>query len=96
MPACQKRALNPIADGCEPHCGCWELSSSGPVEGCQQDLHQSNSQADEGPETADKSGAGAPGGAWCNGGHGGTAAQTHSLLFQNPLRFSKAPPSACP
>jgi hypothetical protein len=27
----QKRALDPIADGCEPPCGCWELNS-GPLE----------------------------------------------------------------
>jgi hypothetical protein len=25
--AYQKRALNPITDGCEPPCGCWELNS---------------------------------------------------------------------
>ena len=25
--ACQKRALDPITDGCEPPCGCWELNS---------------------------------------------------------------------
>jgi hypothetical protein len=30
-PACQKRALYPITDGCEPPCGCWELNS-GPLE----------------------------------------------------------------
>jgi hypothetical protein len=23
----QKRALNPITDGCKPSCGCWELNS---------------------------------------------------------------------
>jgi hypothetical protein len=23
----QKRALDPIIDGCEPPCGCWELNS---------------------------------------------------------------------
>ena len=23
----QKRALDPITDGCEPPCGCWELNS---------------------------------------------------------------------
>ena len=23
----QKRALDPIRDGCEPPCGCWELNS---------------------------------------------------------------------
>jgi hypothetical protein len=23
----QKRASDPIADGCEPPCGCWELNS---------------------------------------------------------------------
>ena len=28
----QKRALDPIKDGCEPPCGCWELNS-GPLEG---------------------------------------------------------------
>jgi hypothetical protein len=27
----QKRALDPIIDGCEPPCGCWELNS-GPLE----------------------------------------------------------------
>ena len=27
----QKRASDPITDGCEPSCGCWELNS-GPVE----------------------------------------------------------------
>ena len=26
----QKRALDPISDGCEPPCGCWE-SNSGPL-----------------------------------------------------------------
>ena len=26
-PACQKSALDPITDGCEPPCGCWELNS---------------------------------------------------------------------
>ena len=26
-----KRALNPITDGCEPPCSCWELDS-GPLE----------------------------------------------------------------
>ena len=31
MPACQKRALDPSVDGCEPPCGCWELNS-GPLE----------------------------------------------------------------
>ena len=31
MPAGQKRAPNPIIDGCEPPCGCWELNS-GPLE----------------------------------------------------------------
>ena len=30
-PACQKRALDPITDGCEPLCGCWELNL-GPLE----------------------------------------------------------------
>jgi hypothetical protein len=30
-PACQKRASDPITDGCEPPCGCWELNS-GPLE----------------------------------------------------------------
>ena len=30
-PACQKRASDPIIDGCEPPCGCWELKS-GPLE----------------------------------------------------------------
>ena len=30
-PACQKRASDPIIDGCEPPCGCWELNS-GPLE----------------------------------------------------------------
>jgi hypothetical protein len=24
---CQKRAPDPIIDGCEPPCGCWELNS---------------------------------------------------------------------
>jgi hypothetical protein len=27
----QKAALDPITDGCEPPCGCWELNS-GPLE----------------------------------------------------------------
>jgi hypothetical protein len=27
----QKRASDPITDGCEPQCGCWELNS-GPLE----------------------------------------------------------------
>jgi hypothetical protein len=27
----QKRASNPITEGCEPPCGCWELNS-GPLE----------------------------------------------------------------
>ena len=31
MPAGQKRAPDPITDGCEPPCGCWELNS-GPLE----------------------------------------------------------------
>jgi hypothetical protein len=31
MPACQKRVSDPITDGCEPPCGCWELNS-GPLE----------------------------------------------------------------
>ena len=31
MPADQKRAPDPITDGCEPSCGCWELNS-GPLE----------------------------------------------------------------
>ena len=31
MPAGQKRASDPITDGCEPPCGCWELNS-GPLE----------------------------------------------------------------
>ena len=26
MPACQKRASDPILDGCEPPCGCWEMN----------------------------------------------------------------------
>jgi hypothetical protein len=30
-PAGQKRAWDPLTDGCEPPCGCWELNS-GPVE----------------------------------------------------------------
>jgi hypothetical protein len=30
-PSCQKRAPDPITDGCEPSCGCWDLSS-GPLE----------------------------------------------------------------
>jgi len=30
-PAGQKRASDPITDGCEPPCGCWELNS-GPLE----------------------------------------------------------------
>jgi hypothetical protein len=30
-PAWQQRASDPIADGCEPPCGCWELNS-GPLE----------------------------------------------------------------
>ena len=31
MSAHQKRASDPITDGCEPPCGCWELNS-GPLE----------------------------------------------------------------
>ena len=31
MSAGQKRAPDPIRDGCEPPCGCWELNS-GPLE----------------------------------------------------------------
>ena len=31
MSAGQKRAPDPITDGCEPPCGCWELNS-GPLE----------------------------------------------------------------
>jgi hypothetical protein len=31
MSAHQKRASDPISDGCEPPCGCWELNS-GPLE----------------------------------------------------------------
>jgi len=31
MSSYQKRASDPITDGCEPPCGCWELNS-GPVE----------------------------------------------------------------
>jgi hypothetical protein len=31
MSACQKRAPDPITDGCEPPCGCWVLNS-GPLE----------------------------------------------------------------
>jgi hypothetical protein len=27
----QKSVSDPITDGCEPHCGCWELNS-GPLE----------------------------------------------------------------
>jgi hypothetical protein len=27
----QKRAMDPITDGCEPPCGCWDLNS-GPLE----------------------------------------------------------------
>ena len=27
MPAGQKRAPDPITEGCEPPCGCWELNS---------------------------------------------------------------------
>jgi hypothetical protein len=30
-PACQKRASDPITDGCESPCGSWELNS-GPLE----------------------------------------------------------------
>jgi hypothetical protein len=30
-PTCQKKASDPIRDGCEPPCGCWELES-GPLE----------------------------------------------------------------
>lgn len=26
-PACQKAALDPINDDCEPLCGCWEFNS---------------------------------------------------------------------
>ena len=29
--ACQKRPSDPLIDGCEPLCGCWELNS-GPLE----------------------------------------------------------------
>jgi hypothetical protein len=31
MPESQKRAPDPITDGCESPCGCWELNS-GPLE----------------------------------------------------------------
>jgi hypothetical protein len=31
MPTHQKRSSDPITDGCEPACGCWELNS-GPLE----------------------------------------------------------------
>ena len=31
MSAGQKRAPDPITDGCEPPCGCWKLNS-GPLE----------------------------------------------------------------
>ena len=31
MPACQKKAPDPIIDGCEPPCSFWELNS-GPLE----------------------------------------------------------------
>ena len=31
VPVGQKRAPDPIIDGCEPPCGCWELNS-GPLE----------------------------------------------------------------
>jgi hypothetical protein len=27
VPAYQKKAWDPIIDGCEPPCGCWELNS---------------------------------------------------------------------
>jgi hypothetical protein len=27
--ACQKRASDPITDGCEPPCGCWEKGAYG-------------------------------------------------------------------
>ena len=30
VPECQKRASDPITDGCEPQCDCWELNS-GPL-----------------------------------------------------------------
>lgn len=29
--ACQTRPSDPLIDGCEPTCGCWELNS-GPLE----------------------------------------------------------------
>jgi hypothetical protein len=34
----QKRALDPIRDGCEPPSGCWELNS-GPLEGAVSALN---------------------------------------------------------
>jgi hypothetical protein len=36
MPTCQKRASDPIRDGCESPYGCWELSS-GPLK--EQPVH---------------------------------------------------------
>jgi hypothetical protein len=38
--ACQKRALDPIIDVCEPLCGCWELNS-GPKKSSQFSYSQS-------------------------------------------------------
>ena len=31
VPTCLKRAPDPVTDGCEPPCSCWELNS-GPLE----------------------------------------------------------------
>jgi hypothetical protein len=46
MPAGQKRASDPITDGYEPPCGCWELNS-GPLEE-QQSLFTSDSSLQPG------------------------------------------------
>jgi len=32
MPAGQKMTPDPITDGCEPPCGCWDFLNSGPLE----------------------------------------------------------------
>ena len=34
MPECQKRASDPITDGCEPLRGCWEMNSGMAGRGC--------------------------------------------------------------
>ena len=43
----QKRASDPIIDGCEPWCGCWELNS---VEKRHRNLVAPHRQGQEGEE----------------------------------------------